>query len=146
MTKSILQTLGHLPVPENEGNNVAPAGNALKCLSDFMPSKTINPKGSCGDVPYANRLDNVSSISVEPDGSIAVCKGFIIGNASQKDIMELLRNYIPYQIPEMKAILQGDIAQLTELAYSRGIEPDTGGYYSICDKCISLRRELSDLL
>jgi len=139
-TKSILQALEYLPLPEGEGNNVWPAGNALNWLSDYMPSKTINPKGSCGDVPYANRLDNITSISVEPDGRIAACKEFYIGNAYQQDIMEILRSYDPYQIPEMKAILEGGgISQLAKLAHSRGMEPDTGEYYSICDMCISLR-------
>lgn len=144
-TKSILQALEYLPVSESYGNTVEPVGNALTWLRDFMPSKTRVPNGSCEDVPYSGRLDKVNSISVEPDGNIAVCKEFIIGNADQRDIVEMLRSYEPYRIPEMRAILQGGIAQLTKLAYAKEVEPDPNGYYSICDMCISLRRKLSSL-
>jgi hypothetical protein len=144
-TNSILRTLAHLPVPESYGNVVQPAGNALVWLHDVMPSKTSVPTGSCEDMPYAGRLDRVGSISVEPDSSIAVCKEFAIGNAGQSDIVEMLRSYDPYGIPEMKAILQGGIAQLARLAFGKGVKADPEGYYSICDMCISLRRKLAKL-
>jgi len=143
-TKLILQALEYLPVPEGDGNNAAPAGNALKWLSEFMPSKMTNPEGSCEDVPYANRLDNLTSICIEPDGEVMVCGGFSIGNAEQRDISEILRDYNPYEIPEMRAILDGGVSQLEKLVQSRGVMPDTGGYYSICDKCVSLSRKLSN--
>lgn len=143
-TKAILRTLAHLPVPESYGNSVEPAGNALISLGDFMPSKTPAPTGSCEDMPYAGRLDRVSSISVEPDGSIAVCKEFVIGNAGQSDIVEMLRSYDPYRIPEMKAILEGGVAQLAKLARAKGVRPDPNGYYSICGMCIALRRRLAE--
>jgi len=144
-TKSILRTLGHLPVPESYGNTVEPAGNALVWLRDFMPSKLPVPTGSCEDMPYSGRLDKVDTICVEPDGSIAVCKEFIIGNAGQRNIVEMLRSYDPYRIPEMKAILQGGVAPLAKLASAKGVKADPDGYYSICDMCISLRRKLAKL-
>ena len=142
-TKSVIRDLGHLPVPEAYGNTVQPAGNALKWLRNFMPPKTAMPIGSCEDVPYAGRLDQVTSISVEPDGSISVCKEFAIGNAKQRDVVDILQSYNPYEIPEMKAILHGGTAGLAEFVYRRGIVPDPNGYYSICDMCIDLRRKLA---
>jgi len=146
-TRAILSELAHiLPLTESdEGNIVQPAGNALNWLSGFIPSKTIDPKGSCEDVPYANRLDKVTNLSIEPDGSVAVCKELYIGNAGQRDILEILRNYNPHQIPEMRSILQGSVSQMAELAYARGVEPEPNGYYSICDMCLSLRRKLASL-
>jgi len=96
-------------------------------------------------MPYTGRLDKVSSISVEPDGSIAVCDEFVIGNAIQHDIVEMLRSYDPYRIPEMKAILEGGIAGLATLARTKGVEADPDGYYSICDMCKSIRRRLAKL-
>ena len=144
-TKSILQALTYLPVAESDGNIVQPEGNALIWLRDFMPSKTPVPTGSCGDMPYTGRLDKVSSISVEPDGSVAVCDEFVIGNASQCDIVEILRSYNPYRIPEMKAILEGGVAGLAELARTKGVEAEPNGYYSICDMCKSIRRRLAKL-
>jgi hypothetical protein len=144
-TKSVLRDLGHLPVTESYGNTVYPAGNALKWLLDFMPSKTAMPIGSCEDVPYAGRLDQVTSISVEPDLSISVCKQFAIGNAGESDVLDILQSYNPYEIHEMKAILHGGTTDLREFAYRKGIALDPSGYYSICDMCIDLRRKLAKL-
>jgi len=144
-TNAILRALAHLPVVQSEGNVVQPAGNALVWLADCMPRRVPNPSGSCGDMPYTGRLDEVDSISVQPDGSIAVCNEFTIGNAGQRDILEILRDYDPRHSPEMKAILRGGIAELASLARSRGVDPDPDGYYSVCDMCVSLRREMSEL-
>ena len=94
-------------------------------------------------MPYAGRLDQVTSISVEPDGSISVCKEFAIGNAKQRDVVNVLQSYDPYKIPEMKTILQGGIEKLEEFAYRKGIITNPDGYFSICDKCIDLRRKLN---
>lgn len=142
-TKEILDQLEHLDVPELFGNNVQPSGNALVHLREYMPTKVPDPTGSCKDVPYANRLDNITNISIEPDGSVAVCKELIIGNIRTREINEIMEGYNPYMIPETAAILRGGMNQLTELARIQGIEPDPDGYYSICDMCISLRRNMA---
>lgn len=142
-TREILGQLEHLDVPESFGNNVQPSGNALIYLREYMPSKVSDPAGSCEDVPYAQRLDKVSNISVEPDGTITVCKDLVVGNAKTREINKILRSYNPYAIPEIAAILRGGMSQLIELAQTQGVEPDPDGYYSICDMCISLRRNMA---
>jgi len=142
-TKSILQALSHLSVTESSGNVVQPDGNALIWLKDFVPPMIPEPVGSCGDMPYTGRLDDIRGISVEPDGQIAVCTEFYIGNAHERDMIDMLGAYDPYQIPEMKAILEGGVTELAELASAKGIKTDPGGYYSICDMCQSIRRELA---
>lgn len=142
-TREILGQLEHLDVPESFGNNVQPSGNALIYLWEYMPSKVSGPAGSCEDVPYAQRLDKVSNISVEPDGSITVCKDLVVGNARTREINKILRSYNPYTIPEIAAILRGGMSQLIELVRTQGVEPDPDGYYSVCDMCISLRRNMA---
>ncbi|MBL7200396.1 MAG: radical SAM protein [Anaerolineae bacterium] len=141
-TRAVLDALSHLPVVEDDGNVVQPEGYARTWLREYLPAQTAAPEGSCGDMPYTGQLDQVGSISVEPDGGIAVCDEWIIGNAAQRDVVDILRDYDPVRIPEMKAILGGGIAGLVELARARGIEPDPGGYYSVCDRCRSIRRRL----
>ena len=144
-TREVMSELAHIAIPavtELDGNIVQPGGNALKWLSDFMPSRSLAPDGVCEDVPYAGRLDQVTSISIEPDGKILACKEFPIGNAGQSDVIDILQNYDPYEIPVMKAILLGGISKLVEFANEKGVEPDPGGYYSICDMCVDLRRKL----
>ena len=139
-TKSILKELGDLPVRVSKGNVVEPDGLALINLREFLPPKQRMPTGKCGDIPYTGPLDLVKSISVEPDGKIAVCRDFYIGNASEADIVDILENYYPLEIPEMKAIIENGINGLVDWAKKKGVEPDPAGYYSICHVCTDLRK------
>jgi Radical SAM superfamily/4Fe-4S single cluster domain len=143
-TRAVLSELRNLPVPESKGNTVQPAGNALSYLAEYLPEKTASPDGSCEDVPYSSRPDRIKMISIEPNGDISICREFSIANAGKQNITGLLENYDPYQFPEMAAVLQGGTAKLEEYARQKGITPAAGGYYSICDKCVDLRRRLRE--
>ena len=138
-TKSILKELKDLH-RVSKGNNLEPDGLALINLTEFLPKRKKMPAGKCGDIPYTEPLDHVTSISVEPDGKIAVCNDFHIGNASKTDIMDLLENYDPYEIPEMKAIIENGMKGLLDWAMKKGVTPDPAGYYSICQMCTDLRK------
>jgi MoaA/NifB/PqqE/SkfB family radical SAM enzyme len=141
-TRSIIEELGELPVRVSEGNIVEPAGLALVNLKEFLPQREKVPSGTCGDVPYTEPLNKVSCISVEPDGRVAVCKEFYLGDASKSEILRLIEGYDPFEVPEMRAIIEGGVEGLASLARSRGVEPDPEGYYSVCHMCIDLRRRL----
>lgn len=140
-TEAILDEVSDLPVKRGEGNVVQPEGRAVENLNEFFTRKRGIPEGKCGEIPYTEKLDSVRSISIEPDGRIAVCNQFYIGNASQTDIIKLLENYDPYKIPEAKAILQNGMEGLLSWARKKGILSDPDGYYSICDMCTSIRTE-----
>jgi hypothetical protein len=142
-TRIILDELSDIGVAVAEGNNVQPSGNALKWLTDFLPSKALSPEGTCEDVPYAGRLDKITSISIEPDGGILICNNLTIGNAGKQNILDILESYDPSKSPETKAILLGGTAGLAKYARTKGILPDPEGYYSICGKCVDLRRKLA---
>jgi hypothetical protein len=142
-TRDVLRALAHLPVHEDEGNLVQPDGHAASNLSEYMPPRVPLPDGTCGDMPYTGRLDEVSCISIEPDGGVSVCPDFVIGRASERDILEILQTYDPYTDPEMRALLEGGVPALTAMARSRGIEPDPNGYYNVCDACCALRKALA---
>jgi len=141
-TREVLAALAHLPAREGAGNVVRPEGHAVEWLAAYLPPKVLLPAGTCGDMPYTELLDAIGCVSIEPDGGVSVCSDFIIGNAAQQDILEILSGYDPRQIPETRAILEGGMAGLVALARTRGIDPDPEGYYSICDMCLSLRRRM----
>jgi hypothetical protein len=145
-TKSILKELEDLPVRESEGNVVEPDGLALIHLEEFMPPKERRPEGRCDDVPYANPLDSVRSVCVGPDGEIAVCNGFHIGNANERDIIDLIEDYDPFAMPEMKPIIEGGMEGLAQWATSKGVEPAAEGYYSICHMCVDIRARVNKTL
>ena len=94
-------------------------------------------------MPYTEKLDSVKTISVEPDGRVAVCLNFYIGNAFKSDIMDVLENYDPFRIPEAKSILEKGMDGLTKWAKKRGVEPRPEGYHNICHMCTDLRERAS---
>ena len=139
-TISVLKELDDLPVRLSKGNILEPDGLALINLREFLPQREKMPAGECGDMPYTEPLDSAKSISVEPDGGIAVCNGFHIGNAHKDDILDILKNYSPFGIPEMKAIIENGMEGLVVWAKKKGVEPDSDGYYCICHMCMDVRR------
>lgn len=143
MTKCILEELDDLPVRRGEGNIMEAAGLALVNLKEFLPARKKFPQGKCGDMPYTDPLDSIKSICVEPDGRIAVCKDFHIGNASETDIIELIEGYDPFMIPEMKAIIENGMKGLVNWAATKGVKPNPEGYYSVCHMCVDIRKRVS---
>jgi hypothetical protein len=142
-TKTILQKLRNPQVEESEGNSVQPKGRARSPLAEYLPPRTSVPKGKCGEMPYTEALDSVRTISVEPDGRVAVCENFHIGNAFKSGIIDILENYDPFRIPEAKSILEKGMDGLTKWAEKRGFEPRLEGYYNICHMCTDLRERAS---
>ena len=109
---------------------------------EFLPPKQKIPHGKCGDMPYTDPLNHITSVSVEPDGRIAVCNGFHIGNASETNILNILENYNPFEIPEMKAIVEKGMKGLVDWAKEKGVEPNHDGYYSVCHVCTEIRKRI----
>ena len=138
-TKTILQELRNLNLEESQGNSVQPRGRALSSLAEFFPPRTQVPDGKCGDMPYTERLDSIKTISVEPDGRIAVCQKFYIGNAFTSNINDILENYDPFKIPEAKSILEKGVQGLKDWAKKTGVKPKPQGYYNVCHMCTDLR-------
>jgi len=145
-TKFILKKLEDLPIRNSEGNVMEPEGLALINLKEFLPPRKKIPPGKCGDIPYTEPLDSVKCICVEPDGRIAVCKDFYIGNAYETDIIDLIESYNPFEIPEMKAIIENGMKGLIDWARTKGVKPDPEGYYSICQMCTDIRKKVSEKL
>jgi len=143
-TRAILKELEDLPVRNSKGNVVEPEGFALINLKELLPPRKVLPEGRCGDRPHTYPLDSIRSILIEPDGRVAVCKDLHIGNSSKTDIREIIEDYDPFKVPEMKAIIEGGMRGLLEWARARGVESDSRGYYSICQMCIDIRRRVSE--
>ncbi|MBE0525031.1 MAG: radical SAM protein [Methanosarcinales archaeon] len=144
-TKFILKELEDLPIRNSGGNMMEPEGLALVNLKEFLPPRKKIPAGKCGDIPYTEPLDSIKCVCVEPDGRIAVCNDFYIGNASKTDIVDLIESYDPFKIPEMKAIIENGMKGLIDWARTKGVEPDPEGYYSICQMCTNIRKSKQKL-
>ncbi len=81
-TREILNSFVDMDITANEGNIIFPEGNALKYLAEyFMDSLPENP--------YVEDPRDVRCVSFEPNGNV------LGGNIYERDIMEIIRDYVP---------------------------------------------------
>ena len=81
-TREILDSFADMEISVGEGNIIFPDGNALKYLAEYFTDEL--PEN-----PYVEDPRDVRCVSFEPNGDV------LGGNVYRKDIMEILRNYVP---------------------------------------------------
>jgi len=79
-TREILDSFADMDITANEGNIVFPEGNALKYLADYFTD-------NLPENPYVEDPRDVRCLSFEPNGNV------LGGNAYERDIMEIIKNY-----------------------------------------------------
>ena len=133
-TREILASLADTGLPVGEGNDIFMAGNAIDQLSHYYPPATLNMADCCGSMPYTEPLTNQNSLTIEPDGNVTVCGGFVIGNVCSETMRDIVERYDPFATEGMRAAAQG-APGLLALAEKRGISVDLTRCWSICDLC-----------
>ena len=81
-TREILNSFAEMAISVNEGNVIFPEGNALKYLADYFTD-------SLPENPYVEDPCDVRCLSFEPNGDV------LGGNVYERDIMEIIRDYLP---------------------------------------------------
>ena len=81
-TREILACFADMELPVGEGNVIFPEGNALKYLGEYFADE--HPEN-----PYAEDPRDVRCVSFEPNGDV------LGGNVYERDIMEIVRDYVP---------------------------------------------------
>ena len=81
-TREILNSFADMEIPVGEGNVIFPEGNALKYLAEYLTDKL--PEN-----PYVEDPCDVRCLSFEPNGDV------LGGNVYERDIMEIIRDYLP---------------------------------------------------
>lgn len=139
-TKEVLSAFQDLDIPVSSGNDIFLAGNAAKYLSEYYAAPKLNLSDSCGSLPYTEPLNNITSLSIVPNGDVMICS-FVIGNIYRESMEEIVARYNPYENECMRVILTGGASGLVELARKRGVFVDCEECYSVCDLCrrISIR-------
>ena len=80
-TREILDSFADMELAVGEGNVIFPEGNALKYLAEYFTDEL--PKN-----PYAEDPRDVRCVSFEPNADV------LGGNAYERDIMEIVNNYL----------------------------------------------------
>ena len=81
-TKEILGSFADVKIPVGEGNVIFPEGNALRYLAEYFTD-------TLPENPYAEDPRDVRCVSFEPNGDV------LGGNVYERDIMEIIRDYLP---------------------------------------------------
>ena len=134
-TKRLLKLFNDKGIQTNEGNNIFPSGNARKHLGEyFAPPSKIDLSLPCGSMPYTERLDEVSSFGINPNGDVNLCS-VTIGNIYKTDVLDIVDHYDPYTNPAWRAVLVGGVPELLRYAESQGIVVDISDCRSACGVC-----------
>ena len=81
-TREILDSFADMDITANEGNIIFPEGNALKYLAEYFTDN--HPEN-----PYVEDPRDVRCVSFEPNGDV------LGGNVYERDIMEIIKDYVP---------------------------------------------------
>ena len=81
-TREILDSFADMEIHVGEGNIIFPEGNALKYLAEYFTDEL--PEN-----PYVEDPCDVRCVSFSPNGDV------LDGNAYERDIMEIIKNYTP---------------------------------------------------
>ncbi len=137
ITRDYISKLSAYGIPTSNGNTLFASGNAaLNYREKFRPLQSIH-EIFCGNEPYTGRPDRVDTLSIEPDATISIC-----GQESMA-ITDFMTNYDPHKNHIMNTFLNGGINGLLEIAEGKGINFRADSYYSPCEACAALRKEIS---
>ncbi len=140
-TKECLAHFEELNIEINDGDSVFPSGNAVKYLSEYFEKKPLDMNFRCGDVFYTTSLDNINELMIDCSGDVLVCD-IPIGNIMENSILEIIREYDPYNNPYTKALLENSIKGMLKEAENNGIIIDTSDYYTPCGLCRAIIEEV----
>ncbi|UCC17208.1 MAG: radical SAM protein [Dehalococcoidales bacterium] len=141
-TRKILNSFKDLNILISEGNNIFPSGNAAKNLAEYFEKKSIDLNQKCGEAPYTDRLDNITTISISPNGDVNTCS-FFIGNVYRENITEIIERYNPNDDIMMSSLLNGGLPGFMKSAKTRGIEVNPDDHYSACSICREICEKLT---
>lgn len=134
-TARLLGLFTDMGIAASDGNNISPSGAALKHLHEYFdPPESVDLTITCGQRNYTSRLDEISCVSINPNGDLMLCAG-AIGNVYRDDVLTILDEYDPYADPAMRALITGGAAGLLRYAHECGLEIDTSDCYFACDMC-----------
>ena len=142
-TEELLALFGDLSIPVSGGNDIFMAGNAAENLADYYDKPCLNMADTCGSMPYTEPLDDITSLSLVPNGDVMIC-GFAIGNIYNEDIGDIVARYNPHENPWMAALLKGGVGDLVRLAQEKGVMVDTAGCYSVCGVCRQITQKIAN--
>jgi MoaA/NifB/PqqE/SkfB family radical SAM enzyme len=137
-THKIINEFRNIGIEPTEGNIIFPAGNAVKYLGKYFSKiDAIDIFSPCGSMPYTGKLDEITSLGINPNGDVLVCS-IKIGNVYENSIIDIVNNYDPYEQTITKILIEGGVRELYEYVINKGISVELNDCYSSCMLCNKL--------
>lgn len=133
-TKECLAFFDELNIERNDGDSVFPSGNAVRYLSEYFDKKPLDMNFKCGDELYTTSLDNINELMIDCNGDVLACN-FPIGNIMENNILDIIKEYNPYNNPYTKSLLENGISGLLKEAENNDVIINASDYYSPCEVC-----------
>lgn len=139
-TARILKILEPLGI-EAHIHRVLPVGRAAKNLwRDF---KREPLEGPCTSDPIlGNDLTNIQSITVEPSGEVDVCWGLTIGNAKEKPLSQIVRQYNWRENQVIRTLVEEGPVGLAKNVKGGISHLRKRRFINKCHLCMEVRKEL----
>jgi MoaA/NifB/PqqE/SkfB family radical SAM enzyme len=122
-------------------HRVIPVGRALTNLRRYF--KPGSRQGPCeGDPILENPLTDPETITIEPSGKVDICWNLSIGNAKEKPLSHIIREYNWQDSPITRTLVEEGPISLIHLAKRNGFPLGKARYVNKCHLCIEVRKAL----
>jgi MoaA/NifB/PqqE/SkfB family radical SAM enzyme len=139
-TAEILKSLETMGI-ETHVHKVLPVGRAARNLRQYFKRESL--QGPCtGDSIIKNALTSPEDIGIEPSGEVSICWNLSIGNAKQKPLNQIMRDYEWKRNPITRTLVEEGPIGLVKDARRKGFRFRNAQYVNKCHLCIELRRIL----
>lgn len=122
-------------------HKVLPVGRAARNLRRYLKRESL--EGPCvGDPILENSLTSPECITIEPSGEVNICWNLAIGNAKQKPLNQLVRDYEWKRNSMIRTLVEEGPMGLVKDARRKGFRFRSAQYVNKCHLCIEVRRIL----
>ncbi len=138
-TTMILERFADSGLEITDGCTVEPIGNALTNFREFFP------RGSYDLDDFGEKFDDIHSITINPDGEVEICGGFVIGNIYKDSIEKILASYNPTKDRIMNTIYKGGIKNFAQYAENKGLSINLADYSSAKEAWRDICKQLDEM-
>jgi MoaA/NifB/PqqE/SkfB family radical SAM enzyme len=139
-TAQILKMLESVGI-EAHIHNVLPVGRAAKNLRRYFKREPL--EGPCTSDPIlGNDLTNIKCVTLEPSGEVDICWHLAIGNAKEKPLSQILRQYNWRENRIIRTLVEEGPTGLAKTVKRGKFQLRKRQFINKCHLCIELRKAL----
>jgi MoaA/NifB/PqqE/SkfB family radical SAM enzyme len=141
-TAEILRTLEPAGIDAHT-HRIIPVGRATSNLQQYLKKESL--QGPCtGDPILENALMNPECITIEPSGEVNICWNLTIGNAKEKPLGQIIREYDWRKNPIIRTLVEEGPMGLVRNAGRGKFRFQEDQYVNKCHLCIEIRKTIKN--